>query len=218
MNVRRATTRHVRLAVTLAVAALFALTAPAQEYEEEFEAEESPPFAGLDEIEAEADEVFDDEVRAFCAEELGEALRHIEAMEEEAGQGRLEPHAVFELYDMKIMLGHRLRELYEAKRHNGEAYERLKTHLHLEVRSHMLSRAYQEAETGDEKQRIAAELREVLTQGFQAAQEMRELEAERIERELEEVWTLLEQRKAHKDVIIERRYQELLHGRDPFEW
>ncbi len=88
----------------------------------------------------------------------------------------------------------------------------------LELQLQRLERRYHEAESEEEGVAVRTEMEQVLREGFEATQELRTMEAQAIERELEEVYRALEKRRENRERIIERRLMEMTEGIDPYEW
>lgn len=110
------------------------------------------------------------------------------------------------------------RELLDIEEHLPRALETAeRVHL-VELQLHRLERRYHEAESEEEGMAVRTEMERVLREGFEATQELRTMEAQAIEEELEEVYRSLEKRRENRERIIERRLMEMTEGIDPYEW
>lgn len=170
----------------------------------------------LSHLRNEAERLFDGAIEDFVEGHLPEAVAFWGPREEtieEAG-----PVEQFAFYEGIIMLAERVRELLELRRHEPERFHVALEHTRLDIRARILAREHHMAREEEHRERLAEELRGVLEEGFRLSQELREMEAHAIERELDEIWELLEMRNEHREIIIERRFHELLHDQDPLAW
>jgi hypothetical protein len=98
----------------------------------------------------------------------------------------------------------------------------------LEARSHELAGRLRELRAGDappeERERARDELAAVVNEQFEVRSELRKVELERVERELQKLRQVmenihhdLEQRERDRESIIQRRIQQLL-GEDAGGW
>jgi len=211
------------------VALLFALILPAapaqaeehevEEEEIEVEVEEHETWNGeLAQLREEAHELWDERTEGFLSEHLPEAIAHVERLRERV-QRQLAPEDLrFDLYESMIHLAELARELAEMREHLPQGYEKnLELHrIELHVRN--LAEEYNRSTDAERRKKNEAEVRKALAKAFELSQGLRELEAREIEQELNEVRGLLKKRAEHRDLIIERRAMELLHGEDPFAW
>jgi hypothetical protein len=82
----------------------------------------------------------------------------------------------------------------------------------LENKAAELARSYRRATGEDEKARIRRELRAVLAEGFDRREELRTREVQEMQRRMAALAGELENRKAKRDEIIDRRLKELTEG------
>jgi hypothetical protein len=199
-------------------------TNPPVETASEITAEPGPDAAAAEghatpaprsELEQRAREVFTDDVQAFLKQEMPQVMAFMEARWDEAEN---DPLMREELMRGAIELADIARDLYEARREAPEVYATFRDHKVAEVRSGMLAWRIKRTDDDQEREQLKRQLRQVLERGFDLSQELREYEARAIERELARVWETLEKRREHRETIIDRRYQELVHDEDPYEW
>ncbi len=110
----------------------------------------------------------------------------------------------------------RQRKLEHLKEVDPERCKLLKAQQELEVRSWKLAEKYKEVDKN--KQRgIKTELRNLLSELFTLREEEKKFEIKRLEKELQKLREITEQRKKHKDAIISRHIDELL-GEEHLRW
>jgi uncharacterized protein YicC (UPF0701 family) len=82
----------------------------------------------------------------------------------------------------------------------------------------MLGQKVRRAPDEEAKKQAASELKEVLNKLFDLRQEEREKNVQQIERDLRELRESLEKRKAKRDDIIKRRFDELTGKAQMLDW
>lgn len=109
-------------------------------------------------------------------------------------------------------------ELEEAMHRSPEYADTVLQSLKINYQIDQLENRYHEAEKDEERKAAEEQIREKLSDAFEVSQQIREWEARRIEEELKTVREFLEQRRANKNAIIDRRLSEITRGFDPYEW
>jgi len=198
------------------------------EIEEEEECWEEEPFGEepweedilehLEDVEEAAVDAFTDDVEVFLQEEIPEALEWLQKLEKAAESALGEAEAELELFEFMLDAAMGARELAQMKQHDKDIFPIVKKEHQLELRTMMLAEKFHKTENEEERDKIREQLARTLDEAFDVSQRMREYEAQTIEKELQEVRRLLEKRLERRDIIIERRLHEMLHGTDPFAW
>ncbi len=88
----------------------------------------------------------------------------------------------------------------------------------LEDKTHLLARTYQTAKNEKEKGEIRRQLEKVVSEQFDAREEIKEYEVKQMEAELQEVKGKLRKRKANKNKIVEQRVNQLLNTSAGMGW
>ncbi|HOZ45720.1 MAG TPA: hypothetical protein PLO37_07975 [Candidatus Hydrogenedentes bacterium] len=166
----------------------------------------------------EARHVLNDDMRAFLREELPEAMELLERKTAESERPGAPIESKFEVCEMARHLARTVEELRDAREHRPEAFMKMKEFKQLELQSMLLAEEYHRQPEAEAREQLQQKIREVLDRGFVVSQELRELEAKAIQGELDEISNLLERRRENRELIIDRRMQQLLHGTDPYEW
>ena len=213
MSPRKQQRKRHGLALFICIGSLWALPPHllAQDGPGEIEAE-------LERMSAEAQEKFKVEHRMFLERELPEAIERLRRYEHLASEPEAEAEAIHRHLEFRVELAQLAKELMNAKRFNRRVYEAMKGYHRLELKSYTLSERYHETEDEKERGQIEKALRKNLQEGFRLSQEMREIEAREVEKEVKRIWALLKKRQENRDAIVERRLSELILGADPFEW
>jgi hypothetical protein len=99
-----------------------------------------------------------------------------------------------------------------------EDLERNKQILSLEAKCVDLSRLYRESKEADKQKKIEQELDQVVKQLFDLRETQREKDIASMEKDLAEMKTKLENRRAQKNQIIKKRMDQLLGNKDDLEW
>ena len=172
----------------------------------------------LNDMRSEAEGKFKAEHRAFLERELPEAIERLRRYNQLASEPAAEAEAVHRHLELQLELAQLAHELSNAKRFNPGIYETMKAYHRLELKSYTLAERYHKTEDEKERGQIEKSLRENLQEGFRLSQEMREIEAREVEKEVKRIWALLKKRQENRDAIVERRFSELTLGADPFEW
>lgn len=186
-----------------------------------------PAFAGeeeeidrneLDEQMQEADERFTEEVQKFLSVELPEALTHLEQQRERSDSPSAGPEQQIGLVEVLIYLADVVEELTDVREYLPEAYEKLKHIKRMEIETEVLAERYRESPDKEEREMVRKEIEGILKQNFLLSQEIKQLEATQIQKELDEINETIKKREENREIIIGRRLHELLHGVDPYEW
>ena len=174
----------------------------------------------MERLRAEAQATFKAEHRAFLERELPEAIERLRRYQQAATgpEAEAEAEAIHRHFEFALELAQLAHELSDAKRFNPRIYEAMKGYHRLEFKSYTLAERYHKTEDEKERGQIEKSLRENLAEGFRLSQEMREIEAREVEKEVKRIWALLKKRQENRDAIVERRFSELILGADPFAW
>ena len=108
-------------------------------------------------------------------------------------------------------------EFMEARHTNPERYRQMVRQREMEKQAMELAEALREAE-GDDRDRLSGELRRLLEESFDLKQDRMRGEVDLVERELDELKTLVTKREENRDSIIERRLGELMGDTHYLEW
>jgi hypothetical protein len=160
---------------------------------------------------------YNEQVQKYLNEELPEAMEWLKDFTEEAkdlGQDireRVIPEA-------KIALSEVYRQLKDVQRNVPELMPKVKALQMKELEADGLAKRIRSLPEGDEREELQDLLRTNLEESFDLSQELRSLEAEQVEKELSEMQELLDKRLENRELIIERRYQEVVDDKDPFAW
>ena len=213
MSPRKQQRKRHGLTLLICIGSLVALPPHllAQDLSGEIEAE-------LVRMSAEAKTKFTAERSAFLERELPEAMERLRLYQQAATGPEAEAEAIHRHLEFQVELGHLANELSDAKRFNRRVYEAMKGCHRLEFKSYTLAERYHKTEDEKERGQIEKSLRENLAESFRLSQEMREIEAREVEKEVKRIWALLKKRQENRDVIVERRFSELILGVDPFAW
>jgi uncharacterized protein YicC (UPF0701 family) len=120
--------------------------------------------------------------------------------------------------DMLRMLGRQLRDMRELRERDPDRFRLQREITELDHRSVMLGQKVRRAPDEEAKKQAASELKEVLNKLFDLRQEEREKNVQQIERDLRELRESLEKRKAKRDDIIKRRFDELTGKAQMLDW
>lgn len=104
------------------------------------------------------------------------------------------------------------------ERMDPETRERMKEIGGLEKQSMELAKQYRGAETDEEKQSIAGDLKQVLVRTFDMKLLNQQKNMERLEKRLEELKNLLEKRKESRNDVIQKRFDELTGKTEHMKW
>ncbi len=166
----------------------------------------------------EAEELFTEEVQKFLSLELPEALAHLEQKREQADSPSAGSEKQVGLAEALMYLANIVEELADVREYLPEAYEKLKQAKRLEIEAEVLAERYRETPDKKEREKVHKAIEEVLKQNFTLSQEIKQLEAGQIQKELDEINETIKKREENREIIIGRRLHELLHGVDPYEW
>lgn len=111
-----------------------------------------------------------------------------------------------------------LRRMKDLQGSNTEIYELEKSIYRMETETESLGEAIRNDPDGDNAAEQRDSLKKKLGELFDLRGERRETEAKRIEADLKRIRDLLEQRRANRDAIIEKRFMELTSENDGLEW
>jgi hypothetical protein len=125
---------------------------------------------------------------------------------------------VIEFYEHTLEIIEHVEELKSLKYHEPQNFELVIKQHQLEIQADQLAERYHQAKGDEERQTIKKELTKVLNKAFDISQDLRAKEVEEIERELNDIRILLNQREENRELIISARMNKLLHGVDPLEW
>jgi len=101
---------------------------------------------------------------------------------------------------------------------DSEQLERSKQTMMLEARCMELSSLYKESKESDKQLKIEAELGTTIDQLFDLREAQREKDISRLESDLAQMKSKLEERRANKAQIVKRRLDQLLGKKDDLEW
>jgi hypothetical protein len=166
----------------------------------------------------EANEQFTEEIQNFLSVELPEAVKRLEQYQRQANSPSAGPEQKMGLAEALMYFSEIVEELTEVREYLPEAYEKLKQSKRLEIEAETLSERHRISRDDKERGEIEKEMKKILKDSFDLSQDVRRLEALELEKELNEINAVIKKREENRDIIIDRRLQELLHGEDPFEW
>ncbi|MBN2416307.1 hypothetical protein JXO52_10720 [bacterium] len=112
----------------------------------------------------------------------------------------------------------KLKLLETIKQNDPERYEELIKERELDIKSRELARKYRESSDEAEKEKISAELEQLLYKIFEYRQLNRQAEIERIEKKLEELKKENALRLESKDEMVRRQLAKLLGEQEELEW
>ncbi len=104
------------------------------------------------------------------------------------------------------------------ERMDPETRERMKERGELEKQSMRLAEQYRGAETDEEKQTIAEDMKAVLVRAFDMKLLNQQKNVERLEKRLKELKDLLNKRKESRDDVIQKRFDELTGKAEHLKW
>lgn len=108
--------------------------------------------------------------------------------------------------------------LDEMAQRDSSLYNRHCEIFRLDARAEGLAMQYREAQNDADRTRIRSELIGVLDRLFDLREEDKRYEIERLERRLERLRTVVDERMERKDEIVDRRADELIGARDSIDW
>ena len=114
--------------------------------------------------------------------------------------------------------GERVAELEEARGYSKEYFALALEGDKLELQSWKLAESYFEEDLSEAKEKIASELENVLLSIFELRLKEKKMEIQEIEKELNELKSIVDRRENKRDAIIEKRLQELLQSDDDLGW
>ncbi|MBI5818074.1 MAG: hypothetical protein HZA88_03735 [Verrucomicrobia bacterium] len=120
--------------------------------------------------------------------------------------------------DMLRGIAMQAREMNELKRRDPERFRQQQQMAEMERQTVELGQKIRRATDEDIKKAAATELKEVLTKLFDLRQQERERNLQQLEREVKEVREALEKRKAKRDEMIQRRFDQLTGKTELMEW
>ncbi len=185
--------------MTITLIGFFSLPAYAEEYdfdEEEFDHEEHLPSQ--------------EEVLKWLEQYVPDALQALEELKKEMP----------EEYEEEIhMRAEMMMYLEELKATNPEMFNRMIEAEKLEYKTWKMAEEISQTRDDARKKQLTVELKTLLEKIFEIRLEERALEIQELEKELKEMKSLIEKRKAMKEKIIERHLQELISFEDEtLEW
>jgi len=145
-------------------------------------------------------------------------LKRLEQYRQQADSPSAGPEQKMGLAEALIYFSGIVEELTETREYLPEAYEKLKQSKRMEIEAENMAERYRKSSDDKERSDIQKEIRKILKENFSLSQDIRRVEAAQIEKELNEINAVIKKREESRDIIIDRRLHELLHGEDPFEW
>ncbi len=120
--------------------------------------------------------------------------------------------------DMLRGISAQLREMRELKQRDPERFRQQQEMSEMERRSAELGQKIRRATDAEVKKQVTTELKELLSKLFDLRQQEREKSLQQLEREVKEVREALEKRKAKRDEMIQRRFDQLTGRAEMLEW
>jgi hypothetical protein len=109
-------------------------------------------------------------------------------------------------------------ELKKLQKSDPDAYKDSIKAIQLDEKSMELSKKYRETNNKDEKNKILGELKVVLNELFDLREKERERRIKQLEDEIKHLKDLLASRRKNKDVIIQKKIDELTGKSEQTEW
>ncbi|HLY12332.1 MAG TPA: hypothetical protein VKW04_23725 [Planctomycetota bacterium] len=150
-----------------------------------------------------------EELRAWLKDNEPETFRHLEQLQED---GRRE-----EVQRMLAEASMRLRELTELKQRDPKAYEKMQELHRLEREGRELAEQARRA-APDDKESASKKLVENLSKQFDLREEQRVREIAELKHRVESLEKSLDERKAAKEKIVDKRRRELMGERIDDNW
>jgi hypothetical protein len=97
-------------------------------------------------------------------------------------------------------------------------YQALEDDVRFELQTERLVEKYRKASGKDEKEVVEEEIAETVQEHFEARQELRELEVERLETQLEKIREQISRRADLAEAIIQRRVDQLTGRTSDLDW
>ncbi|MFA6562068.1 MAG: hypothetical protein WCV00_09210 [Verrucomicrobiia bacterium] len=120
--------------------------------------------------------------------------------------------------DMMRGIAAQAREMRELKQRDPERFKQQQQMAEMERRSVELGQKIRRATDEDAKKSATTELKETLSKLFDLRQQEREKSLQQLEREVKELRESLEKRKAKRDEMIQRRFDQLTGRAEMLEW
>lgn len=120
--------------------------------------------------------------------------------------------------DMLRGIATQAREMRELKQRDPERFQMQHQMAELERRSVEMGQKVRRAPDEEAKKQATVELKEALAKLFDLRQQDREKSLQQLEREVKEVREALEKRKAKRDEMIQRRFDQLTGRAEVMEW
>lgn len=120
--------------------------------------------------------------------------------------------------DMLRGISAQVREMRELKQRDPERFRQQQQMAEMERRSVELGQRIRRATDNEAKKQATTELKELLSKLFDLRQQEREKSLQQLEREVKEVREALEKRKAKRDEMIQRRFDQLTGRAEMLEW
>ncbi len=120
--------------------------------------------------------------------------------------------------DMLRGIASQAREMRELKQRDPERFKQQQQIAEMERRSMELGQRIRRVTDEEAKKSATTELKEVLSKLFDLRQQEREKSLQQLEREVKEVREALEKRKAKRDEMIQRRFEQLTGKAELMEW
>ena len=157
---------------------------------------------------------------AVTQEEEDEALRYMEKNRPEEFE-RLTRLKKRNPLMYQGILGRIIRGIHfleDLKKEDPERYKRVVHIKELEQESRRLAEKYEEIDDPEEKETIKTDLKNLLSDIFDLRQKEREVEIERLRKELERLQEKIIRRRENKETIVNRRLKEMTGEADYLQW
>ena len=120
--------------------------------------------------------------------------------------------------DMLRGIAAQAREMRELKQRDPERFKQQQQIAEMERRSMELGQRIRRATDEEAKKSATTELKEILSKLFDLRQQEREKSLQQLDREMKELREALEKRKAKRDEMIQRRFDQLTGRAEMLEW
>jgi len=122
-------------------------------------------------------------------------------------------------YEHLLMQKYRqMMELKQMKKSDPEAYKDAIKAMQLDEKTIELSKKYRDSNNKDEKNKIMGELKTVLSTLFDLREKERERKIKQLEEEIKHLKDLLASRRKNKEIIIQKKLDELTGKSEKTEW
>ena len=138
-----------------------------------------------------------------------------EMLEKLEGFREREPGAYYHFLREVFM---KMERMEEFKKRDPEGYKRMIETSKLDKKIWELMKKYKHAESDEARDKIKAELKQVLSRLFDLKQAQHKAEIEELEKEVAKLKEIYKHHKENKEQIIEERLKELTGKKKPFDW